>query len=166
LQAQVADLELVYGKAKEAWKKIFPMKPFTGFYQNELPKEAYQTTNNIAKIFFWFAVISILLTATGLFALVSLTVLKKMREIALRKVVGARSRHILVLINRGYFWTFIVGAIIGCYGGYALTKLLLDMIFAVNSGIAESTLVNSVIVLFLIAGITSGIKVWPAGALL
>jgi putative ABC transport system permease protein len=162
LQAQVADLELVYGKAKEAWKKIFPMKPFTGFYQNELPKEAYQTTNNIAKIFFWFAVISILLTATGLFALVSLTVLKKMREIALRKVVGARSRHILVLINRGYFWTFIVGAIIGCYGGYALTKLLLDMIFAVNSGIAESTLVNSVIVLFLIAGITSGIKVWQA----
>ena len=138
------------------------MKPFTGFYQNELPKEAYQTTNNIAKIFFWFAIISILLTTTGLFALVSLTVLKKMREIALRKVVGANSRHILVLINRGYFWTFIIGTIIGCYGGYALTKLLLDMIFAVNSGIATSTLINSVLVLFVIAGITSGIKVWQA----
>ena len=162
MQTQVKDLELVYGKTKEAWKKIFPMKPFTGFYQNELPKEAYQTTSNIAKIFFWFAIISILLTATGLFALVSLTVLKKMREIALRKVVGARSRHILVLINRGYLWPFLVGAVIGCYGGYALTKLLLDMIFAVNSGIANSTLINSVLVLFIIAGITSGIKVWQA----
>ena len=52
LQSQISDLELVYGKARDAWKKIFPMKPFTGFYQNELPKEAYQTTNNIAKIFF------------------------------------------------------------------------------------------------------------------
>lgn len=162
LQTQLADLELVYAKTRDAWKKIFPMKPFTGFYQNELPKEAYQTTSNIAKIFFWFAIISILLTATGLFALVSLTVLKKMREIALRKVVGARSRHILVLINRGYFWTFIIGTILGCYGGYALTKLLLDMIFAVNSGIAKSTLINSVLVLFIIAGITSGIKVWQA----
>lgn len=162
MQTQVKDLELVYGKAKEAWKKIFPMKPFTGFYQNELPKEAYQTTSNIAKIFFWFAIISILLTATGLFALVSLTVLKKMREIALRKVVGARSRHILVLINRGYFWTLFIGALVGCYGGYSLTKLLLDMIFAVNSGIAKSTLINSVLVLFLIAGLTSGIKVWQA----
>jgi ABC-type antimicrobial peptide transport system permease subunit len=77
-------------------------------------------------------------------------------------VVGARSRHILVLINRGYFWTFIVGTIIGCYGGYALTKLLLDMIFAVNSGIGKSTLINSVLVLFIIAGVTSGIKVWQA----
>lgn len=138
------------------------MKPFTGFYQNEIKQEAYQVTNSIAKIFFWFAIISILLTATGLFALVSLTVLKKMREIALRKVVGARSRHILVLINRGYFWPLIIGAVIGCYGGYALTKLLLDMIFAVNSGIAASTLINSVLVLFIIAGITSGIKVWQA----
>jgi ABC-type antimicrobial peptide transport system permease subunit len=162
LQAQLSDLELVYAKTRDAWKKIFPMKPFTGFYQNELPKEAYQTTNNIAKIFFWFAIISILLTATGLFALISLTIQKKMKEIALRKVVGAKSGHILMLVNRGYFWIFIVGAAIGCYGGYALTKLLLDLIFAVNAGIAKSTLINSVLVLFIIAGLTSGIKVWQA----
>ncbi|HET6767255.1 MAG TPA: ABC transporter permease, partial [Chitinophagaceae bacterium] len=81
LQAKVSDLELVYAKTRDAWKKIFPMKPFTGFYQNDLTQEAFQVTNNIAKIFSWFALISILLTATGLFALVSLTVVKKMKEI-------------------------------------------------------------------------------------
>ena len=85
-----------------------------------------------------------------------------MKEIALRKVAGAKARHILVLINKGYFWIFLIGAAIGCYGGYALTKLLLDSIFKVNSGIASSTLINSVIVLFIIAAITSGIKVWQA----
>jgi putative ABC transport system permease protein len=162
MQAKIQDIELVYTKARDAWKKIFPMKPFSGFYQNEITKEAYQTTSNIAKIFFWFAIISILLTATGLFALVSLTVMKKMKEIAVRKVAGARARHILVLVNRGYFWVFMIGAAVGCYGGYALTKLLLDMIFGVNAGIASSTLINSVLVLFIIAAITSGIKVWQA----
>jgi ABC-type antimicrobial peptide transport system permease subunit len=162
MQAKIQDIELVYTKARDAWKKIFPMKPFSGFYQNEITKEAYQTTNNIAKIFFWFAIISILLTATGLFALVSLTVMKKMKEIAVRKVAGARARHILVLVNRGYFWVFVVGAAVGCYGGYALTKLLLDLIFGVNAGISSSTLINSVLVLFIIAAITSGIKVWQA----
>ena len=85
-----------------------------------------------------------------------------MKEIALRKISGAKGRHILVLINRGYIWIFLIGAAIGCYGGYALTKLLLDMIFGVNSGIATSTLINSVLVLFIIAAITSGIKVWQA----
>ena len=102
------------------------------------------------------------MTATGLFALISLTVLKKMKEIALRKVVGASPRHILVLINKGYFWILIIAAILGCYGGYSLTKLLLDMIFRVNSGVAISTVISSAVVLFVIAGITSGIKVWQA----
>jgi len=103
-----------------------------------------------------------MLTATGLFSLVSLTVMKRMKEIALRKVAGARAKHILILVNRGYFWVFLIGAAVGCYSGYALTKLLLDMIFKVNSGIASSTLIYSVLVLFIIAGITSGIKVWQA----
>jgi len=162
METKIQDIELVYAKAKDAWKKILPMKPFTGFYQNEIMREAYQTTSNIAKIFFWFAIVSVLLTVTGLFSLVSLTVMKKMKEIAVRKVAGARAKHILVLINRGYFWVFIAGAALGCYGGYALTKLLLDLVFGVNAGIASSTLIYSVIVLFLIAGITSGIKVWQA----
>ena len=162
VQSKMVDLETVFSKTRDAWKKIFPNKPYSGFYQNEVKTEAYQVTKNIAKIFSWFAIISILLTATGLFALISLTVLKKMKEIALRKVVGANPGHILVLINKGYFWILIVAAVLGCYGGYALTKLLLDMIFRVNSGIATSTIISSVVVLFAIAGITSGIKVWQA----
>lgn len=162
IQATTPELTTVFGKAKDAWKKIFPTKPFTGFYQNEIRAEAGKVTKSITKIFFWFAIISILLTATGLFALVSLTVLKKTKEIALRKIVGASGKHILVLINRGYFWIFIIAAAIGCYGGWALTGLLLNMIFDVNSGISSATLVNAVLVLFLIAGITSGIKVWQA----
>jgi putative ABC transport system permease protein len=162
IQSRVADLANVYAKTKDAWKKTLPMKPYTGFYQDQIKAEAFETSKSIAKIFSWFAIISILLTATGLFALVSLTVLKKMKEIALRKVVGAGPGHILVLINKGYFWIFIVSAALGCYGGWALTKLLLNMIFKINAGIDNSTLVSSVVVLFIIAVVTSGIKVWQA----
>jgi len=162
IQAGVADLNNVFAKTKDAWKKVLPMKPYTGFYQNGIKAEAFETSKNIAKIFSWFAIISILLTATGLFALVSLTVLKKMKEIALRKVVGAGPAHILVLINKGYFWIFIISAALGCYGGWALTRLLLNMIFKINAGIDISTLVSSVVILFIIAIVTSGIKVWQA----
>ena len=162
IQAKMSDLETVFVKTKDAWKKIFPNKPYSGFYQNEIKTEAYEVTKNIATIFSWFAIISILLTTTGLFALISLTILKKMKEIALRKVVGANARHILVLINRGYFLVFIVGAVLGCFGGKALTKLLLDMIFRVNDGIQTSTIISAVVVLFVITAITSGIKVWQA----
>ena len=61
-QSKMVDLETVFSKTRDAWKKIFPNKPYSGFYQNEVKTEAYQVTKNIAKIFSWFAIISILLT--------------------------------------------------------------------------------------------------------
>ncbi len=160
IQTRPQDLTTVFTKTKKAWTKLFPLIPFNGFYQNEITAEGYRVNNSIAQIFFWFAIVSILLTATGLFALVSLTVLKKMREFALRKVVGATPRHILILVNKGYFWIFLISAVLGCYGGWSLTKLLLDMIFKINAGVDTSTLTASVAALFIITAITTGIKVW------
>ncbi|MEP6846430.1 MAG: ABC transporter permease [Panacibacter sp.] len=162
VQAKPQDLTKVYSEVKDAWKRLYPSKPFDGFYQNQLKAEANRATNSIATIFFGFAIVSILLTATGLFALVSLTALKKMKEIALRKVVGAKPGHILVLINKGYFWIFIISAIVGCYSGWALSKLLLDSIFKINAGVEINSLIGSVTVLFVIAAVTSDIKVWQA----
>lgn len=162
VQAKPKDLTAVFNQVKTAWSSLYPAKPFNGFYQNRIKAEAYEVTNSIATIFLWFGLVSILLTATGLFALVSLTALKKMKEIALRKVVGAQSRHILVLINKGYFWIFIISAMLGCCAGWSLTKLLLDLIFKINSGVNAGSLLWSVIVLFSIAAVTSGIKVWQA----
>jgi putative ABC transport system permease protein len=162
IKAKPGDLTGLYDKTKATWEKLFPLKPFSGFYQNQIIAKSYQVSASIAKIFSWFALVSVLLTATGLFALVSLTVLKRMKEIALRKVVGARAGDILLLINKGYFSIFLISALLGCYGGAALTKLLLDMIFKVNIGIQNSTLIISVVALLLITATTTGIKVWQA----
>lgn len=162
VKAKLGDLTDVFGKVRDAWKSLFPTKPFNGSYQNDLIVNAYRVSNSIAIIFKWFGIVSILLTATGLFALVSLTTLKKMKEIALRKVVGAGSRHILLLINKGYIWIFVVAAVLGCYAGLAMTKLLLDLIFKINAGVSTASLLWSVGVLFAIAAFTSGIKVWQA----
>ncbi|MDX2046236.1 MAG: FtsX-like permease family protein, partial [Chitinophagaceae bacterium] len=162
IQAKAEDLTSVYAKAKDVWKQLFPLKPFNGFYQNQINVEAFETSKNIAIIFKWFAIVSILLTATGLFALVSLTTLKKTKEIALRKVVGAAPHHIMVLINKSYFWIFIVSAAIGCYGGYALTKLLLDMVFKIHAGVETTALVGSVAALFIITALVTGVKIWQA----
>lgn len=162
IRAKPGELTSVFDQSKAAWATLFPLKPFRGFYQNDIAGEALRVTSSIARIFLWFAIVTVLLTATGLFALVSLTVLKKMREIAIRKVVGATPGHIMALVNKGYFWIFLVGAVLGCYGGYALTKLLMDMIFKVNSGVGIGSLVVATAAVFAIAACTVGIKVWSA----
>jgi putative ABC transport system permease protein len=162
ISARPKDLAAVHEKVRAVWKATYPLKPFNAFYQNQVKEQAYEITASTATIFLWFGIVSILLTATGLFALVSLTTLKKMREIALRKVVGAGPGHILLLINKGYFLVFIVSALLGCLAGLAMTRMLINSIFKINSGVGLDSLVWAVILLFLIAAVTSGIKVWEA----
>jgi ABC-type antimicrobial peptide transport system permease subunit len=61
---------------------------------------------------------------------------------------------------KGYFWIFLLAAGIGCYGGYALSKLLMDLIFRINVGVSSSSLVISFIGVLLICSLTIGARVW------
>ncbi len=162
VRAKPGELTNVYSHVKDSWAKLFPLKPFRGFYQSDAFAETMRTNNSVASIFFWFAIISVLLTATGLFALISLTVLKKTREIAIRKVVGADAKHIYQLILKGYVLIFLLASALGCYAGFILSKLLLDLIFRINAGVNLTTLWISFLCVMLITALTVGSRVWVA----
>ncbi len=162
VHADPGQLNNVMDQMKAQWERLYPFTPYTGSYQNQLRAEAQLVTDNVAIIFFWFAFVSVLLTVVGLFALVSQTVVKKMKEIAIRKVVGASPGHIMLLVNKSYFWIFLVAAVIGCYGGWYSTRLLMDMIFRTNVGVGQSTLLLATFTIFLIGFVTVGMKVWQA----
>ncbi|WP_336517784.1 ABC transporter permease [Pollutibacter soli] len=162
IQTRPGQLHSVYDQSRASWKKLYPMKPYNAFYQDEISEEATKINESIAKIFFWFAIVSILLTSTGFFALISLTLLKKMREIAIRKVVGASLKDIVVIMNKGYFWVFIVATLIGCFTGITLTRLMMDSIFRINIGINISTAWIAFFVMLTITAATIAIKVREA----
>jgi putative ABC transport system permease protein len=160
IRAKQGSVRNVFEQAKTAWEKLYPTKPFMGNFQDNIASEASSVNESIATIFFWFAIISVLMAATSIFALVSLNVLKKSKEIAIRKVVGAGDWHIFRLVLKGYVLIFILAAGIGCYGGYALSKLLMDLIFRINAGVSTSSLTVSFIGVMLICAGTIGVRVW------
>ena len=60
----------------------------------------------------FFALIAILIAALGLFGLSSYTTLQRTKEIGIRKVNGASSRRILMLLSKDYLLLIIVGVFI------------------------------------------------------
>lgn len=160
MRAKPGMLLSVYDQVKVAWTKLYPMKPFRGYYQDEISAEAFRTNKNIATIFFWFAIISMVMAATGMFALVSLSVMKRTREIAIRKVVGASGSHIFRLVLKGYVLIFLLASAMGCYAGFLLSKLLMDLIFKRNAGVSISSLVISFICVLVISSATIGSRIW------
>jgi putative ABC transport system permease protein len=162
IKAQPGQLISVHDRVKAQWAQMYPLKPFNAFYQDAIAVEAMTVTESIATIFTVFSIVAMLLTATGLFALVSLTLIKKMKEIALRKVVGARPKEILSLIGKGYVWIFIIAAFIGSWGGFVVTKFLMDTIFKINVGVEPFAPALAVVAMFLIVAGTLTFKVQQA----
>ena len=75
-----------------------------------------------------FAAVALLLTISGLFALASLNILKRNKEIAIRRVLGAGVRHLAWLLNRNYLWFLLAGAFLGALGGRIFALALLNSI--------------------------------------
>ena len=160
IRSKSGSLKKVFAETKSAWASLFPLKPFRGYYQDEIAGEAASVNESVAIIFSWFALISVIIAATSMYALVSLNVLKRSKEIAIRKVVGAEDKDIFQLVLKGYSWIFLISAAIGCYGGFAMSKLLMDLIFRINAGVSSGSLVLSFAGVFLICAITIGVRVW------
>jgi len=141
------------------WAGLFPNKPYEGMFQTELIADELLVTTNIQWLALFMALIAVLQTATGLFALVSLNILKRMKEIAIRKVVGASLGELTYILHKNFLWIFLLAAIGGCFLGTFYTTLLMDQIFVTNSGVSSLVLLISILAVFAIAVIVVGLKI-------
>lgn len=146
------DQLLAANKYLEAeWKQLFPFKTYGGFYQDELFAEGLMISNNVRDLHLFMAIIALLLTATGLLALLTLTIQKRQKEIAIRKVLGASLGSISLLINKNYIIILILAIIAGSWAGGLLAQTLIDSIFDISMPFEHTTSVISSGILLLIA---------------
>jgi putative ABC transport system permease protein len=150
----------VYAELEKTWKRLFPYKPFDGFYQDQALAEAEDVSTTVAHTMAVFALVTILLAVSGLFSLISLNVLKRTREVAIRRVLGATGTQIGWLLNKSYLWILAAAVGAGCSGGYLLGVSLMDSIFKINNGIPTGALIGSAIGVLAVAIFTILIKLW------
>ena len=113
---------------------------------------------NAVKIFGFLGVIAALMSATGLFALVSLNILKKTKELGIRKVLGASVVNIIRVINAEFVVVLTVASVLGCFLGYFMIDKSMDAIWEHYLSVNIATLGICVALLFTIALATVGYK--------
>ena len=81
-----------------------------------------------------FAVIALVLSSAGLYALIAYAVTQRTREIGVRRAVGARGRHITWLFLKPGLMQLAVGLSIGVAGAFALSGVLSRVLVGVTPG--------------------------------
>jgi ABC-type antimicrobial peptide transport system permease subunit len=115
---------------EKVWKELYPTKPFESKYQEELLLGESRNVNaNLEKIFLFITLLGGMLSASGIFALASLNIAKRTKEIGIRKALGASVNNIVGLLNREFTVILVIAVILGSVGGYFLTGALLAQIY-------------------------------------
>ena len=75
-------------------------------------------------LFSIFAAVALLLAATGLYSVVSYTVVQRTHEFGIRMALGAQRRHVLQLVAGSTIALIAVGTVIGLASSMALTRVI------------------------------------------
>ncbi|HMG92200.1 MAG TPA: ABC transporter permease [Chryseolinea sp.] len=150
-------------KAMEAdWKQIFPNRLYNGRFLDEIMVEATTVNDNIVKMFVFLGIVALILSATGLYSLVSLNIIKRMKEIGVRKVLGASVGNITRIINTEFVIMLLVASVIGSGLSYLAVDGLMSSIWDYYKSPSVLTFVLSIFLLFFISGLTIAYKVLSA----
>jgi ABC-type antimicrobial peptide transport system permease subunit len=145
---------------EDKWKEIFPNRLYESRYMNEELVEADSVNKNLVTMFAFLGVVAMLLSATGLFTLVSLNIIRKMKEIGVRKVLGASTGNITGVVNREFIIVVSIAIAIGSVLGWYLSMALMQGIWKYYQSVSIASIISSAAIL-LFACITSvGYKVY------
>ena len=87
----------------------------------------------IATLLGAFAGFALILSAGGIYGVLSYTVAQQTREIGLRVALGARPRNVLQLVIGGGAQLAMSGIAAGLVAGVALTRLMTDLLYGVSA---------------------------------
>jgi len=145
------------------WHKVAPNVPYHAFLQSDLIEKELRMTQAFKTISFFLAIVTLLLSASGLFAQISLNIDKRSKEIGMRKVLGASVLQIIGSINHRFVRILLFAFVIGSFFGYLFTsKFIFRFIFKYHPDAGPEPYIITFLTIILCCALIIGAKVYNA----
>ncbi len=115
------------------WKQLAPHRPFEYRFMDEDFNKLYQSELRTGKVFNIFSAIAILLACLGLFGLSAYSARQRIKEIGIRKVLGASAGSITLLLSNSFIRLVLIAFVIACpIAWFVMDKWLQDFAYRIN----------------------------------
>ena len=135
------------------FRSLFPTTPYESISVTAYIEKQYRDDRNSMQLYSLFSLLSVLISAMGLYGLSSLRVEQRTKEIGIRKVLGGSSNQILQLIGKEFIVLVVFAGMIAIPLGYLFSsQLLSSFAYTISLGISEA--INALLVAVLVAAFT------------
>ena len=118
---------------RSVWQKNFPDHPFEYQFLDEHFKEVYRADTQVSNIIGILAALAIMISCLGLFGLASHSAEKRIKEVGIRKVLGASVQNIVGILSTHFVKLVLIANLIAWpIAWFALHRWLQDYAYRVN----------------------------------
>ncbi len=140
-----------------AWNRHFPEYAYSARFFEDSINRFYEQENQLSLLYKIFAVIAIVISSLGLYGLVSFMAVQKVKEVGIRKVLGASAGNIVYLFSKEFTLLIAISFLVAAPLAYWLmTNWLQDFAYRIRLGVGVFVL--AIIISLVIAWMTVGYK--------
>ncbi len=159
LEGENSDEVLASLEAK--YEEFDPLYPFTYYFFQDIFDRAYRSEMRTAELANWFTGLAILIACLGLYGLAAHKVQNRIKEVGVRKVLGASVSRILLLLSKDFALLLLIAFAIAAPIAYFVMDGWLDG-FAYHVEINIMTFFLALLAMLLVAGLTVGYRTYRA----
>jgi putative ABC transport system permease protein len=109
---KAGDVQAHIAALKAMWKSVAGDREFDSAFLDDALAAAYEQEQRLGKIVSYASFLSIFIACMGLFGLATLVVVRRTKEIGIRKVLGADVSRIVVLLSKDFVVLVIVASLV------------------------------------------------------
>jgi len=140
------DWSSVMASIETAWRKIDKVHPLEATFYEDQIQEAYNQFSVMIKVIGFLAFLAISIASMGLFGMVVFTTETRLKEISIRKVLGASEGKLVFLLSKGFLLLLSLAALIAL----PITYLFFDKVVLSNFAYHEPVRLTEILMGFLI----------------
>jgi putative ABC transport system permease protein len=131
------------------WENIGGIDKFKGQWLADEIKEAYVFYFEMVKLYGFLGLLAITVTCLGLLGTVVFTLRNRLKEISIRKVMGASEQSLVILLSKDFIYLMLIASVIAIPAVYFLFDYLLLSIqyYSIQIGIVEVSISLMIIAL-------------------
>lgn len=133
ISRQPGHLKATLAKIERIWTSVYPDEVFHYDFFDTTVARFYENEQRTARLINTAMVIAIFISCMGLFGLAAFTAKRRIKEIGIRKVLGASIANIVLMLNKEFVLLILIAIIIASpFAGYLMNRWLENFAYTVN----------------------------------
>jgi putative ABC transport system permease protein len=114
IKAEMTQISRLISELEKIWIAHYPGNPYHYFFMDDFYNEQYQAEQRFSELFLAGSLLAIFIACLGLSGLSTYAIIRRTKEIGIRKANGATVSRVMVLLNKDFVTWVAIAFIIGC----------------------------------------------------